>query len=246
MLDVAFVILRELSELLLILLAVGKCLENAARPDLRRAAVVAAFVGCAVGWGVMSVAVSGPHGPRIEAVAGVLLGIAILWMANAMLFSDQAIRARVEDALASLLGGPRALFAVVACCGLAGMRESMEVFVFLRSAAADHAPADVVRGAAIGIATVAAVCLAFRSLWGKLRLLAIYRVSTLLLFFLSVRLIIGGLSSLAGDLAAAHPGSSMPSLLLDHAHATRLAWLATLWPTLVFLRRWWRESRRPA
>lgn len=246
MLDVAFVILRELSELLLILLAVGRCLKGTARQALQRVAVAAAFMGCALGWGVMAMAVQGEHGLRVEAAASVLLGAATLWMANAMLFSARAIQARVDDVLAPWPGRPAAAIAVVAYCGLAGMREGMEAFVLLRSVAADHGPAEVAGGIGLGVAAVAAACLAFRSLWGRLRLMALYRVSTLLLCFVSAKLIIGGLSQLLAGLADGPTGWAAPLVPGDDASTTRMALLITLWPALVFLRRWWRESERPA
>lgn len=243
MFDAAFVVLRELAELLLILMAVRECLKRSGRTQLLGSAVLAVVVGCLLGWSTMALVVDGQQGVRVEAVVSILLGAATLWIASSMLSSERAIQERVEDTLASLLDSRQAVLAIVAYCGLAGLRESMEVFIFLRSAAALHEPADIALGIAMGLVTVAAACIAFRSIWGKLKLLTIYRISTVLLCFVSVKLILEGLIVLLTEVSA--PGSSSMSALRGHdpIDVTHVALLVTLWPTWILLRRWWQESK---
>lgn len=246
MLNAAFVVLRELAELLLISLAVLGCVGGEQRRVLRWLVPGGAVAGIALGCMVAALLRGGALDPRLQALLAIVLGGATLWMALTILFSSHSVREYVETVVEDLPAGPgrqasRVSMAMLsAFCVFAGFRESMEVWLFLEQAAEASPVMDLAVGAALGAGILLLVLAAFRPMLSRLRWLAIYRLSTVGLCFVAIKLLLGGVA----DLMAGVDAAQMPlqAHAVDALRASATALVATLAPTLLLARRWWRES----
>jgi hypothetical protein len=239
MLNAAFVVLHELAELLLILLAVLGCASPSGRPSLRWVVSGSMLAGVVLGGTVAAVLEGRALDVRFEAVLSIALGAATLWMALNIVFSGHSVREYVETMVEDLptgLAGGASLAMLASFCAFAGFRESMEVWIFLKHAAQNHEPADLAMGAAIGAAILLLVLAALRPRLQQARWLVLYRLSTLGLCFVAVHLL---LDDLAGLMAAQ---TWLQSHAADMLRASATALLATSVPAMVLARRWWRES----
>lgn len=249
MLNAAFVVLRELAELLLISLAVLGCVGGEQRRVLRWLVPGGAVAGIALGCMVAALLRGGTLDPRLQAMLAIVLGGATLWMALTILFSSHSVREYVETVVEDLPagagrhgghGGHVSMAMLSAFCVFAGFRESMEVWLFLEQAAEASSVLDLAVGAAMGAGILLLVLAAFRPLLSRLRWLALYRLSTVGLCFVSIKLLLGGVA----DLMAVMDATRMPlqAHAVDALRASATAMVATLAPTLMLARRWWRES----
>lgn len=247
MLNAAFVVLRELAELLLIALAVLGCAKSDRRQGLRWVVAASIGAGMAAGSAAMAFVRGSQFDPRVEALCAILLGGATLWMASTILFSNHAVRDYVQTVVEGLPGsgtGRVSMAMLSAFCAFAGFRESMEVWMFLAQAAASHSAMDLAMGAAAGVAILVLALVALQPVVLRVRWLTLYRLSTVGLCFVSLRLLLGGIA----DLLAASPAAQAAWLEFLQAHAVQAmrdsatALIATLVPAVFLLRRWWRES----
>lgn len=243
MLNAAFVVLRELAELLLISLAVLGCASSDQRRGLKWVVPGAVLSGIALGCMVAALLRGGALDSRLEAVMAIVLGGATLWMALNIVFSSHSVREYVETVLEDLPGGRfgRVSTAMLsAFCVFAGFRESLEVWMFLRQAAGTNPPLDLAMGAAIGAGILLLVMVAFRPVLLRVRWLVLYRLSTVGLCFVSVKLLLGGIADLMAVPEAVQ--TSLQAHAVDALRASATALIATLVPALLLARRWWRES----
>jgi high-affinity Fe2+/Pb2+ permease len=107
MLNAAFVVLRELAELLLIALAVLGCAKSDRRQGLRWVVAASIGAGIAAGSAAMAFVRGAQFDPRVEALCAIVLGGATLWMALTILFSNRAVRDYVETVVEGLPGSGR-------------------------------------------------------------------------------------------------------------------------------------------
>lgn len=241
MLNAAFVVLRELAELLLIALAILGCVNGDQRRRLGWLVPGGMLTGMVLGCAVAALLRGGALDPRLEAVLAIVLGGATLWMALTILFSSHSVRDYVQTVIEDLPGGDlgRASTAMLsAFCVFAGFRESMEVWLFLEQAAQANAPLDLAVGAALGTAILLLLLAAFRPMLSRVRWLLIYRLSTVGLCFVSVKLLLGGIA----DLMAEAGQMPLQAHAVDALRASATALIATALPTLWLARRWWRET----
>ena len=245
MVEAAFLVLRECAELLLIAWAAQACLIRARReelvPRLRQGIVAGVVLGIVlVAWIVRH-----PWTPRAEAVLSMALGASVLFMATAMLSSKVAIRDHVGHWLLAAIEGRSAPLVVAAFVGLAALRETLEIGLFLHAAEGTEGWPLLATGALLGVAATMLAAMAFRTLQSRIPLLAVYRLSSLLLCLLAMELMLGGL----GQFLATFPPPLLPGfgamvdlLTPEHAGFRYLCSGLMLLPVAVVLRSWWTEA----
>ncbi|WAT87955.1 hypothetical protein [Delftia acidovorans] len=246
MFNAAFVVLRELSELLLITLAVLGSVHDGRLPGFRRLVLAAVAAGVASSGLAAAVLHGGTLSPQLGPLLAVVLGGATLWMALTNLFSGHSVREYVETMVDDLPKGRISLAMLAAFCAFAGFRESLETWLFLEQASSVHAPADLALGALIGAGVLVLGMLALNPVLSRMRWQWLYRLSTVGLCFLSIQLLLSGAADLV--VAAQADAASWLAVLQQPAvealRSSGTALVATLLPTALLTRRWWRESYR--
>ncbi|WP_326541878.1 FTR1 family protein [Pseudorhodoferax sp.] len=245
MLEAAFLVLRECAELLLIAWAAQACLVRARREELVPHLRHGIAAGAALGIGLVVWIVQHPWSPRAEALLSMLLGASVLFMATAMLSSKVSIRDHVGRWLLAAIDARSAPWIVAAFLGLAALRETVEIGLFLHAAEATEGWPRLVAGALAGGAATALAALAFRTLQSRIPLLAVYRLSSLLLCLLAIELTLGGLGQfLATFPALQQPGlGAMVDLLTpEHTGFRYLCIALMVVPGTMVFKRWWTES----
>lgn len=240
MLDAAFIVLRELCELFLIVLALARCTAEQQQNNLLRfagAGLIVGLLAAAAGIGFVSRDFTPPY---FKAGVTIFIGLVSLALALSILFSRDSIQSHVDSVLSHLLSSPASRLYVAVFCAVAAARESFEVGIFFLSSSA--APDDLATGAALGASLAVLIMLGCRSLAHHGRLMALYRWSTLLLCFLSVKLILGGVAELFALLVSPGDASAARHPVIGAIGTNGVAFLFTLWPALIYLRRWWREA----
>lgn len=245
MLEAAFLVLRECAELLLVAWAAQACLVRAQRQDLVRHLRQGIVAGVAIGMLLVAWIVRHPFSPRAEALLSMALGASVLFMATAMLSSRAAIHDHVGRWLLAAIASRSAPWIVAAFVGLAALRETVEIGLFLYAAEGSEGWQRLLAGALIGAAATALAASAFRTLQSRMPLLAVYRLSSLLLCLLAIELLLGGL----GQFLASFPAPTLPGLdaavdLLtpEHTGFRYLCFALVLVPGAMALRRWWTEA----
>ena len=245
MFDAAFIVLRELAELLFITAAVLSCLTRSQRGELAKLAIAGAASGAVMGTLLVWAIADGPLSTNVEGLLSLGLGTATLWLSLSMLYSSQSIEAHIDNRLQALLASRGASLLVFGYCTFSSLREFLELGVFLRAASLTDGFNDVLIGAGLGAVTVLLAAMAFRSIWDRLRLRAIFRFSTVVLCFVSVELLLGGMLALLE--AAASDSTPLIAALdgmlgMNGWSVSSIALALTAVPALLLLRRWWREA----
>ncbi|MFT3717601.1 FTR1 family protein [Pseudorhodoferax sp.] len=246
MLEPAFLVLRECAELMLIAWTARACLVRARRHDLLPWLRGGTAAGVVLGAALAVALAAFSWSTRTQAVLSVALGLSVLGMASAMLSSRLSIDHHVGRWLQDAIDSPAAPAIVAVFLALAALRETLEIGIFLHAAAAAESLPRLAAGAVLGLAAAALVALAFRSIASRVPLLALFRLSSLLLCLLAIQLALGGL----GQLLAALPQGDTPGLparlagLLEPGQRAYgyLCALAMVGPVVVAARRWWGES----
>ncbi|MGC4059937.1 MAG: hypothetical protein QM749_03410 [Aquabacterium sp.] len=242
MVEVAFVVLREMAELLLILAAVWGCANHWGSPRAKWHALRATGLGIALGAAIVLSLPSGASSSQLNAIAAVVTGVATSWVTVSMLSSNQSLTEYVESSLPSTMVHEGSQFALMAFCAFAGFREALEVGIFLKAAVTSQDVAGVLLAACLATAILALVGRAFKAFSRKPSMLAIFRVSALVLCFLAVRLSLEGVVALT-----LHPEGCLHDGVrslwsLDKREITPYAFAITLLPAFVLLKRWWTEA----
>ncbi|MGC3985685.1 MAG: hypothetical protein QM777_13730 [Pseudorhodoferax sp.] len=245
MVEAAFLVLRECAELLLIAWAAQACLIRAHREELVPRLRQGIVAGVALGMLLVAWIVRHPWTPRAEAVLSMLLGASVLFMATAMLSSKVAIRDHVGRWLLAAIEARSAPLIVAAFVGLAALRETLEIGLFLYAAEGAEGWPMLAAGALLGGAAAALAAMAFRTLQSRIPLLAVYRLSSLLLCLLAIELTLGGL----GQFLATFPHPPLPGfgamvdlLTPEHTGFRYLCLGLMLVPAAMVLRSWWTEA----
>lgn len=248
MFDAFFILLRETAELFLCAEALRQCLrerEAAEHSSSIKRGVILGFAFAAV---LVASASAAPVDPRLVAAATVLFGAAMMCFAVGMLASARSIRAGIGSALERWTARLRTPTAVVLIMAFATTRETIEVAVFLQRAWSESGASDAIAGALLGLVASMLLWRAYRSVGTRAGLLVAFRLSALMLAFVSADLIVGGLEMLARAEWTIAPQSPLIALLVEHADSDApRGWIYAilmLGPVTVFLRDWWNETAR--
>lgn len=248
MFDAFAVTLRELAELMLIVLSLGACLVHARRarllPYIAWGLVLGLVPAAAIAVLLMDAAFDG----MVEAALSTVMGLGVLLVAMRMAASEGHIRSRVQLALEAWLDRPGAAAVVVAFVALAAFRESLEVAVFMRSISARSGTVDALVGMMFGM--VAAGLLVPIWKWLRIRsgLLMVFRASALLLSLLSIQMLLHGISELHRLQSAS--GRELPwaaaiePFLEGGAQYFWLCGALMVIPLLHMVRGWWAGARQ--
>ncbi|RQO61597.1 hypothetical protein DBV14_04635 [Variovorax sp. KBW07] len=243
MFDAFAVTLRELAELMLIVGSLGACLFQARRLRLVPYIAWGLVLGLVPAAGLAVILMDATFDGVVEAALSAVMGLGVLLVAMSMAASAGSIRSRVQLFLESWLERRGAAAVVVGFVALAAFRESLEVAVFMRSISARSGAADAVIGMLFGM--VAAGLLVPIWKWLRIRsgLLALFRISALLLSLLSIQMLLHGVSKLLrlhGTAASGAPLSSAIEPFLEGG--SQYFWVCAalmLVPLLHMVRGWW-------
>jgi high-affinity iron transporter len=246
--DAFAVTLRELAELMLIVVSLAACLVHAHRPRLvpyiAWGLVLGLVPAAALAVMLMDAAVNG----TVEAAVSTLTGLGVLLVAMRMASSEGRIRSRVQLVLETWLDRPGAAAVVVAFVALAAFRESLEVAVFMRSISARSGTFDALAGMAFGVAAAGLLLPIWKWLRIRSGLLMVFRASALLLSLLSIQMLLHGISELHRLQAAAGrelPWATAVEPFLEGG--SQYAWLCAALmtiPLLQMVRGWWAGARQ--
>lgn len=244
MLESAFVVLREAVELLLIVAAALKYARHIGRP-LGRSIYIGTFAGMSAAVIALLVMVEKPLSELAEAGLSIGLGLMVLSFAISMLSSSPDIERHVRDRLQDFLEGKAGPLLIAGFCAVAGFREIMETGIFVRSIVTEIGVHDAAEGVLLGSVMVGVTCVAYRSLSSRLSLLAVYRISTLLLCLISIQLLVDGAGKLL-RLGNVERAQSFEGLLIALTPGTSaygyLCASLMIIPIILVGRRWWRTS----
>lgn len=196
MFDALLVVMRESAELLLICAAVFTWLAHAGRSRLWPAPVAGVGLGLLAAWALFA-AVQTPAFPVwLDALLTLGFALLVLTLSTHALGSFGAIARSLPGffAAAPRWAGPVA-FAIAA---LAALREMLEVLVFLRGVAHHHGSAAMGTGALLGLLATALLVLLWRvTPLRRAPLRWLFRLSSLLLSWLAIQLLLDALAQLA-------------------------------------------------
>lgn len=247
MFDAFSVVLRESAELILILGALVASLRSANGERGLPWVAVGALAGCAAGAAVTCWLVSAHIDRRWAAGLTFMLALGVLVLASTLLAAQSAIRARVNALVEEWLERPSAPLLLLAFSFLAGLRETLETGLFLRGLWLRSDGAGVLEGAALGLAGVACLAVAWRGLGTRVGVLSAFRLSAALLSLLAIQMMLG---ALAEYLELSAPASAWARYLWELAAPVLPggrwfgAFCAVLMlpPLAYILRCWWREA----
>ena len=247
--DAFAVVLRESAELILILGSLAASLRAAQSWHLFAWVAGGAAAGCALGTGLGLWLIAASPDPRWTAGLTFVLAAGVLVLVSTLLVAQDTIRSRTQAFVAAWLEKPSAPVALLAFSLVAGLRETLEAALFLRSLWLRTDGADVLAGAALGLAGVACLAVASRRIGTRIGLLAVFRLSAVLLSLLAVQMMLGAVAEFGQAVAAADgtlpPWWSLAEPVLPEGRW--YAWICTALvslPVLYMLRTWWRESSR--
>ncbi|MEC5399535.1 FTR1 family protein [Uliginosibacterium sp. H1] len=250
MLDMFFLVLRECAETLLILGALWTYLQQSGHAALRSDVRTGAACGLAAAAVVIGWLALMPRGSSLESMLNLFFAAGILAMATGMASSAQAIQGRVSSLLDIWLDHAWARWAIRIFSALVVLREAVEVGIFARAQMAVSEMHELVAGSLLGLACAMALLPVYRTLGARVQLLALFRLSALLLSFFAVQLLV----SSAVDLYQRLPGvRNDPQALafaapLSHGSGWYLAVCALLMIPVVtrVARNWWFEAATTA
>lgn len=245
MIEAAFLVLRECAELMLIAWTVRACLIRVQRRELVRHLHIGLAVGALLGALMVHLLTTRNWSARADAVLSIALGLAVLSMASAMLSSRLAIDSHVGKWLQDAIDAPSGYAFVALFSALAALRETVETGIFLHAVTAEHGWRDAVGGAVLGLVAALMVALAFRTLQARVPLLAIFRLSSLLLCLIAIQLTLEGLGGLLATWPRLEGLGLVDVLTPGHSAYGYLCALLMLGPVTVVIRRWWGESATP-
>lgn len=248
MFDAFTVVLREAAELILIVGALIASLRSARAERLLPWVAAGTVLGCAFGIALSLWLISAAIDARWTAGLTFVLAAGVLLMVCTMLVGQGAIRSRTQALVSVWLEWPSAPLVLMAFCGIAGFRETLEAGLFLRSLWLRGEGADIVVGAVLGLAGVIFLAAASRQLTTRIGVLAAFRLSAVVLCLLSIQMMLGALAEFAQASVSAGHGTrfwaqAAPVLPEGPWYEWLCAALMTA-PILFMLRRWWRESAR--
>ncbi|CAN5524108.1 hypothetical protein BH10PSE18_BH10PSE18_16070 [soil metagenome] len=247
MYDAFLVTLRETAELLLIAGAMCAYLNRAGRPGMKRnvAAGMALGIGAAFCFTFLLPRAASID-PRWDPSFTVIAAIGVLIVALGMAASTQRIRTRIQLAMEGRLDKPGAGLFIVGLAALLALREGLEVLVFLRAFQARAGEGGILPGMACGLLAAGLCAVAWRSFGAQLRLPLVFRLSAVMLVFLSVELLVAGVTDLLRVQAAIDHRDALTEVVAPFARGgawhLRLCLLLMVAPVLHIASGWWRET----
>ena len=246
MFDALLVVMRESAELLLICAALFTWLAHGGQARAWPPLAAGAALGLALAW-LLFAALRGLALPVwLDALLTLSCALLVLLLSTHALGSFGAIARGLPHFLPpadTRWAGP-AVFAIVA---LAALREMLEVLVFLRGLARQHGDGAVGLGALLGLLATAVLALAWR--FTPLRrapLRMLFRLSSLLLCWLAIQLLLDALAQLAQWRAPAWSGVDWTAVLAPFVAGgdwhLPLSAALMLWPAWRVARDWWFDS----
>ena len=245
--DAFSVVLRESAELILILGALVASLRTANGERWLPWVAAGVLAGCAAGAGLTLWLVSAHIDPRWAAGLTFLLALGVLVLASTLLAAQGAIRARVQVLVEAWLERPSAPLLLLAFSFVASLRETLEAGLFLRGLWLRADGAGVLEGAALGLAGVACLVVAWRGLGVRVGVLAAFRLSAALLSLLAIQMMLGALAEYLAHAAptsawARHLRALAAPVLPQGRWFGVLCAVLMLPPVAYILRCWWREA----
>jgi high-affinity Fe2+/Pb2+ permease len=245
-LDAVIVFVREGAELLLIVEAMRLALRGGSRPALAALVTPGALAGIACAACLSLWAEARGQDTTLTLVLGSVFLVGIVGLACGMLSSAVSLRAEVRSRLARAAESPAGPALVVVFAIVAAMRETLEVAAMLDATARDEGGHVALMGGLYGAAATLLMTVAYRRLNERLDFLAPFRLSSLLVSIISIRVLIARF----GDLLHAGLGADSRWWQLSRPFLPGGAWHSWLWAALVAIpgillaRSWWTESRR--
>lgn len=240
MLNAWIVTLREAAEVLLITAAAQAYLRQQGRAQLLGQLVWGLLLGTALGVLIAAWAVSAPLDPRLEAAITIAFALSITLVATGMLSSADAVHRRVQLIIDAWFERAAVPVVVITFGAIVALRETLETALFLRSLQLRTGSSEIFTGAVLGLATAAFLAQGYGYLRTRVKLLVLFRVSTLLLLLLSIRLLLKGVSDLLRM-----QGPAFENLDPFLCGGPWFGWLCAALmsvPLYVLLKKWWHES----
>lgn len=238
MLSVLLVTVREAVEVLLLLVATAAYLPPTQRPRLLRRLGAGAFVGALAG-AQSAVWMARAFDPWAHALLTLVFGVFLVWMAAGSLTSNGRIGRWIRDRVdvwAERLGWPLAVAAVAA---MVTFREAFEVAFFTIHQAEQIGWPQASSGLIGGLLLAALLPLLLLAIDIRAHLAFVFRLSALLLSYVGLGMVIGGLlevASIAGWIET--NGGSADSTVSEGL----LVAMLMLIPVYFIVRDWWTET----
>nr|WP_284428161.1 FTR1 family protein [Acidovorax sp. SUPP2522] len=239
-------VLRESAELILILGSLVASLRSTKAEHLLPWVAGGATTGCAAGVALCLWLASSSVDSRWTAGLTFVLAFSVLLMVSTMLVAQSTIRSRTQTLVANWLEKPAAPLIVLAFCALAGLRETLEAGLFLRSLWIRADSSDVLVGATLGLVGVPCLAIASLKLSTRIGILAAFRLSALLLSLLAIQMMLGSLAEFARA-SAGSDGTDSHLLQIVLPNGRWYTWFCAALmfiPASFIVRGWWKESAR--
>lgn len=244
--EAAFIVLREAAELLLLGEATLLGLGQAGHPELRRRYHVGTVVGIACG-----LALGGWAGPQLpnNALAGAVglaFMVSVLALACTLLSSAMKIRERAFDRVEVWVNRPWGRSAVWIVALIIGLRETLEAVVMLVALDQRQPSRMVGAGMIVGLLGVALMVFAYKTLKERVKLLALFRFSAVLVSLIAVQLLLAH----AGGMLVQRLGDENGRIWVEVANAVLPGGAWHVWicaalmaaPLWILARSWWSEA----
>ena len=220
-------------------------LTQAGHPELRRRYNVGTVLGIAAGLGLG--AWVGPQlaDSALVGIVSLIFLIGVLALASTLLSSAMKIRERAFGSVELWVDRPWGRSAVWVVAVIIGLRETLEVVVMLVALEQRQPSANLGMGVLIGLLGVGLMVFAYKTIKERVKLLALFRFSAILVSLLAVQLLL----TLAGTLVLREFGDEGQWwVAVANALLPGGAWYAWVCaalmaiPLWIVLRSWWWET----
>lgn len=243
--EAAFIVLRESAEVLLLGQAATLGMAQAGHPELKQRYHLGTFAGIACG-----LALGAWLGPRLAESAlagtiGLVFMVSVVALTCTLLSSAMRLQAHAFDRAERWAQRPWARFAVLLVALVIGLRETLEA-VFMLAALHQRQPTQALgSGVLLGLLGTVLMVLAYRTLRERVKLLALFRLSAVLVSLIAIQLLLEHAGTMLvrrlGDEHAAW-ANMVQAVLPGGAWNTWVCGALMVAPLWILARSWWWET----